>query len=253
MMRKAVNLLLLGCSVAVTVLCAFLPRLALDAVDRKNQNRSATAPLPAVTFPSQQPVTHEAHLQKMLLLNSMYSIPVSPQSAELTEQEAITAAEEKLQDYLNAGLFSDFDFENRCAEAYLGIAPYNADRNGIFWSISFSDEIASDDSILVWLDDTTGKILYISYHSPNAAAVDYDSGNHAKRAAALAAIFFGQLDVDTEAYQAYTPSVEQEHAEYGYVKFCYTLKLSDNTQPVIQFLLFRDGFEIQCIGDIMQL
>lgn len=102
-------------------------------------------------------------MRKLALEQRMTTVPIKPKQAKMTEEEALTAAFEGMKPYIEAEMFSWFDFSFSGAEPYLGIDPEDKNNNTIFWGVSFVAEGKPYQNLFLHIDDETGKILYINY------------------------------------------------------------------------------------------
>ena len=153
-MRKAKAILALVLTAAVLFAMAVLPRAA-EALDDAPQ--SGTAPIQPVSLDIRE---DDTMLRRLALQARMTTIPVSPESAAMTTEEVLAAAWAGLQIYFDTGIMDYFEATDESAEPYLGVDPSDKSNYAVFWSVVLSD---GQQSVLLHLDDETGKILLFIY------------------------------------------------------------------------------------------
>lgn len=246
-MGRMKQLLLIIPVIAILVVCAFLPGITLGLMDRVNLNTSAAAPIQSIQLTPEEngELGPEYFFQKLLLQKNIYdTISLSPEAASLTDREALDTVIKQLQEYYYAELIPQLDFMDYSAKPFL---QFGLDNTG---SISWLVSLGSDgDSVLVLLDDATGKILQLSYHTSAHTSAKYPPDDCYSRVEALANIFFGQLGI-LPRYVILIQERELESGnrelESGAMVYDYTLAISEDAQLTVQFILCQDGFEITC-------
>ena len=153
-MRRVKTFFCLVLTAAVLLFMAVLPRVA-ESMD--NGEQSGTAPIQPVSLDIRE---DDTMLRRLALQARMTTIPVSPASAVMTVEEVLAAARAGLEIYFDTGIMDYFEPTDESAEPYLGVDPNDKSNYAIFWSVSLSD---GRQSVLLHLDDETGKILLYIY------------------------------------------------------------------------------------------
>ena len=170
-MRKIKPLLILALTAAVVLGMAVLP-WATEAMD--DSEKSGTAPIQPVRLDIRG---DDTMLRKLVLQARMTTIPVTAESARMTEAEVWAAVEKGLQIYEDTGLFSEMEPSFQSLEPYLGIDPEDRSNYAIFWSVTLTDE--GRQSLFLHVDDETGKILLLIYDNYEESRTFTGSGGRA--------------------------------------------------------------------------
>ena len=166
-MRKLKTLLILMLTGLLFAFFAFLPRLTGAFYDDRLQGQSGSAPIQSVELVLNDMDSDAPGymLRKLALERSMTDVPITSQQASMTEEEVIAAAQAGMEIYVDAGIFEWFDCTYQGAEPYFGLEPSDKSRHMIFWSVIFTNENSPYQSLLLHIDDETGKIIYIKYET----------------------------------------------------------------------------------------
>ena len=164
-MRKLKTPLVLVLTGLLFMFFAVLPRLTGVFYDDMLRGQSGTAPIQSVELELHDMDSDAPGymLRKLALERSMTDVPITPQQASTTEEEAIATARACMEIYVDAGIFEWFDCTYQGAEPYFGLEPSDKSRHMIFWSVIFINEASPYQSLLLHIDDETGKIIYIKY------------------------------------------------------------------------------------------
>ena len=166
-MRKLKTLLILMLTGLLFAFFAVLPRLTGAFYDDRLQGQSGSAPIQSVELVLNDMDSDAPGymLRKLALERSMTDVPITSQQASMTEEEVIAAAQAGMEIYVDAGIFEWFDCTYQGADPYFGLEPSDKSRHMIFWSVVFTNENSPYQSLLLHIDDETGKIIYIKYES----------------------------------------------------------------------------------------
>ena len=164
-MRKLKTLLVLMLTGLLFAFFAVLPQLAGVLYDDMFRGQSGSSPIQSVELELHDMDSDAPGymLRKLALERSQTSVPITPQQASMTEEEVIAAAQAGMEIYVDAGIFEWFDCTYQGAEPYFGLEPSDKNRHMIFWSVVFTNENPPYQSLLLHIDDETGKIIYIKY------------------------------------------------------------------------------------------
>lgn len=164
-MRKLKTMLVLMLTGVIFAFFAVLPRLAGAFSDDRLRGQSGSASIQSVALELHDMDSDAPGymLRKLALERFLTSVPITPQQASMTEEEAIAAAQAGMDIYVDAGIFEWFDYTYQGAEPYFAIDSNDKSHHMIFWSVIFTNEENPYQSLLLHLDDETGKIIYIKY------------------------------------------------------------------------------------------
>lgn len=144
---------------------AMLPRVIADISDMLTNEKSGTVSMQTVEldFYSDKADEPGYMMRKLALEQRMNTIPIKPEQAKMTEEEVQIAAVDGMAPYIEAKMFSWFEYSFCSTEPYLCIDPEDKNNNTIFWGVSFTAESKPYRNLFLHIDDETGKILYINY------------------------------------------------------------------------------------------
>lgn len=153
-------------------------------------------------------------MRKLALEQRMTTVPIKPKQAKMTEEEVLTAAFEGMTPYVEAKMFSWFDFSFSGAEPYLGIDPEDKNNNTIFWGVSFVAEGKPYQNLFLHIDDETGKILYINYGTDGPDKYTYYyPDNQRSLMEGFTDSFFSPLNLLSEHLDEYKNLTSQNRTE----------------------------------------
>lgn len=160
MKRTKVPLLIL-ITVILLAIGAMLPAIAAALQDGITGAHSGYSHLQAV-----KPVPSEnrhslSMLEKLALLSRGETVDIDESQATMTTDEVYAAAETHMEAYINAGIFQWFDWTYRSAQPKLGIDLNNTSQYTVYWTVTFLNKKDPSRSLLLDIDDETGKILSI--------------------------------------------------------------------------------------------
>lgn len=157
------------------VALALMPQVVAGISDFIENEKPGTAPMQSVELALGADKTEMPGymMRRLALEQRMTTIPIEPEQAAMTEEEAIAAAQNAMAVYIEANIFDWFDYSFCSAEAYLGIDPEDKSNNMIFWGVTFAAQADPYHYLFVHIDDETGKILYLSYETYGPDQFDY--------------------------------------------------------------------------------
>lgn len=166
-MNKLKTAAVLLFTVMLIAVMAMLPRTVAIISDLVANEKPDSAPMQSVelAFDSDRIDEPGYMMRKLALEQRMTSIPIEPEQASMTEEEAIIAAQVGMDYYTEANMFEWFEYTFCSAEPYLGVDSENKNNNTIFWGVTFSTQNEPYHYLFLHIDDETGKILYLSYET----------------------------------------------------------------------------------------
>lgn len=182
-------------TVILLIAGASLPAIAASVQDSTTVNHSSYSQMKSMELEFGEEKETLPMMGKLALLGHMESVSIDSSQASMTEKEVFQAAETLMADYENAGIFQWFDVTLRSATPKLGIDLNDPNNFLVYWNVSYINEYDYSRSLLLDIDDETGKIMCLSYYV-------YDSYTMEKRNKtimdAFTDVFFSQLGM-TEA------------------------------------------------------
>lgn len=178
-MRKGVVFTIILLTVLALIAGAFLPAIAAWVLDTGGAKVS-TAPMQSMELEvsedepqSSNEVREPADLTaKLMLAGRMYTVPITEDAAVMTRQEVLEAAEQAMAEYIDAGVFEWFNVTDTNAEPVLGLDAENPEEYMTFWSLYYANEEAPYQVLRLYIDDETGRVLYIKYEKYGSFSMD---------------------------------------------------------------------------------
>ncbi len=250
-MHKFRTALLLLLAAAVILGCGALPEIAGAVADRVNQNAPEFAPMSAISFTPSVPETDtlQYYLDRLALHGNMYSMPVKPQAASMTEEEALTAAMNQVQAYAGLGVLYSFEEYDFYVEPYFAISIQDIENTAIYWTVYANTNGKPSESLLVYLDDTTGKILSIDYESTGGLFENYTSDERLEWTERLATTFLGQFAPENATLASRIFAVNEVAIGKNGTSYEYILSGVGENQTryvTVRVTLYGQGFQITC-------
>ena len=157
-------------TVLLIAVLALLPQAIAGVSDFIGNEKPGTAPMQSVELALGADKMDEPGymMRKLALEQRMTTIPIEPEQATMTGEEVLTAALDGMTAYMEANMFTWFEYTFCGAEPYLGIDPMDKNNNTIFWGVTFAYDNYDKDpyqNLFMHIDDETGKILYINYET----------------------------------------------------------------------------------------
>lgn len=163
-LKTGVVLLMAAMMIAVL---AWMPQTVSGVSDIIGNKKPGTAPMQSVELALSSDRMEEPGymMRKLALEHGMNTVPILPEQATLTEEEAIHAAMDGMMVYVEAKLFEWFEYELVDAQPYLGVDPEDKSNNSIIWGVNFFKKGEPYNNLFLHVDDETGKIIFISYET----------------------------------------------------------------------------------------
>ena len=254
-MRKAISVFCVLIAAALVFAGAVLPRISAAVVDRMHENKSGSAPIQTVDLNLQDRVEQnstrsENIIRKLAMERRMYTVPVDPSDASMTEQEVYAAVKSCMEDYEQAGIFEWFPYTYQMAEPILAISGEDISNMHIIWSVTFVYEDKPYQYLFVHVDDVTGKILYLRYdnygvyNTYSVNSPEYDAQMDSVLSS-FSRIFFGQLGLsEVKGSQDANNLYDQWVIDGGVYLRKYTVADSEYGEIPLLFYAEPSGFSI---------
>ncbi len=250
-MYKLRTALLLLLVMAVILGCGALPKIAGSIADGVNQNVPGFAHISAISFTPSVPGTDtmQYYLDRLALHGNMYSMPVKTEVATMTEEDVLSAAMEQIGAYESLGVLLPFEDSSIQVEPLFAIDINDVENTAVYWTVYANTTTKPADSLLIYLDDATGKIISMNFESTDGLYEDCTVDERRELIDRIAMTFMGQFapESDTLASRIY----EVNEVEFGKNSTSYEYILSgfgeNKTRYVtIRVVLYNRGFQISC-------
>lgn len=171
-MKRMKTSLLILLTFTILIACASLPVIAASIQDGATVNHSGYSGMKSMKLDIDNEKETIPMVGKLALLSNMETIDIDPAQASMTEEEVLQTAESLMRDYTYAGIFQWFDIAHCSAAPMLGIDLNDANNFLVYWTVSYSSWDDQDQSLLLSIDDETGKILCINYDVYGSYSMD---------------------------------------------------------------------------------
>lgn len=244
---KPVWVLLL--TVLLIAVFALLPQAIAGVSDFIGNEKPGTAPMQSVALALGTDKTDEPGymMRKLALEQRMTTIPIEPEQATMTEEEVLTAAQSGMTVYMEANMFTWFDYTFCSAEPYLGIDPEVKNNNTIFWGVTFTTKDDPYHYLFLHIDDETGKIIFINYETYGEDQYNYYyPENQRLMMEGFVDSFFGSLNLTqrSEYENLRAESVSEPKVTYDVTCMRYTFEDTEYGVINVEFYITPAGFYV---------
>lgn len=243
---KAIFVILL--SVMLIVGMALLPRGIAGISDMLANGKPGTVSMQTVELSVYSHQTDEPGymMRKLALEQRITSIPIRPEQATLTEEEAIHAAMDGMMVYVEAKLFEWFEYELVDAQPYLGVDPEDKSNNSIIWGVNFFKKGEPYNNLFLHVDDETGKIIFISYETYGEDQNRYyDPEDRRLMMEGFVDSFLGPLNLtQLSEYENLDPECVSEMLSPKEVSVRYTFEDAHYGIINLEFVIYPFGFYV---------
>lgn len=162
-MRRLKNTLILLLTAGMIALGAALPKIVASAMNRETCSQSGTRDMVSIALEMDGEKRSLSSAEKIDLLRRGQMINVTEKEAAMTVEDVNAAVERAMEEYIDAGIFEWFDFDNWITETRLCIDPDTPENYGVFWTVTIVNNEDPYQTLGVDVDDETGKIYSIRY------------------------------------------------------------------------------------------
>lgn len=240
-MKKWKIPLLILMTLALLAVFAALPVIAASVQDSATVNSSGFRQMQSLKLDFSQKKETLPMLAKLAMLGNMETIDIDPSQASMTEEEVFQAVESQLKDYEDAGIFQWFDVSVRGALPRLGIDLNNTNNFLVYWTVSYSSKDGDTRSLVVDIDDETGKILHISYYVYEPYSMDGVWERNQVVLDAFTDIYFSQIGLTDEAEYAESITSGFTYYERDGGVSCAVCYLADAVYGKVGLEFFAEG------------
>lgn len=138
---------------------------------------------------------------KLSLLSRSQPVDITHTQATMIQEEVFAAVEREMAQYEDAGIFQWFEITRRTAQPKLGIDVNDVNHYLVYWTVTYINKKDPSRSLVVDLDDESGKILSIRYEVYDTYSMDGVWERNRSIMDAFTEIYFSQLDVTPPDYE----------------------------------------------------
>lgn len=236
---------------------AVLPRAVGEIRDEFAGKTPISAPMQSVAlaFGADRVSEPGYMLRKLALEQNMFTVPIQPSQATMSEDDALEAAMFGMRPYIDSELYHWFDGNFVNIQPYIGIDPENKSNNMIFWAITYAHDREPYQYLFLHIDDETGCVLYIDYETSGDDRLDtFDSQNQPLLMEKLIDAFLRPLNLLEEQMpdaqnQLSREITEVQRLESDVTCIAYTLEDALYGAVRLQFYITPEGFRVYLPGD----
>lgn len=156
---------------------------------------------------------------KLSLLSRSQPVDITHTQATMTQEEVFAAVEREMAQYEDAGIFQWFEITRRTAQPKLGIDVNDVNHYLVYWTVTYINKTDPSRSLMVDLDDESGKILSIRYEVYDTYSMDGVWDRNRATMDAFTEIYFSQLDVTPPNYEYFERDGGVSSALYRFEEF----------------------------------
>ena len=239
-MRNLKTSLLLLLTVLLLAGFAALPVIAASLQDSRVVNQSGYQQMQTIKLDYGNEKETLPIMGKLALFTIMQTIDIDSSQATMTQEEVFLAAETQMKAYENAGIFQWFDVALRSATPKLGIDPNDATNYVVFWTVTYISEKDQNQTLLLDIDDETGKILCIRHEVYDSYSMDGVWERNQKIMNEFTNIYFSQLGMTAaKEYAESEAGFEYYERDGGVANALYTF--TDVTYGEISIDFYVEG------------
>ena len=192
-MKKALIFL----TILLLLLGGGMPWIVSAVQDNAMLNHSDYSEITAI----QLDFSERSMADKLSLLSHSQPVDITHTQATMTQEEVFVAVEREMAQYEDAGIFQWFEITRRTAQPKLGIDVNDVNHYLVYWTVTYINKKDPSRSLVVDLDDESGKILSIRYCVYDTYSMDGVWERNRATMDAFTEIYFSQLDVTPPDYE----------------------------------------------------
>ena len=156
---------------------------------------------------------------KLSLLSHSQPVDITHTQATMTQEAVFAAVEREMVRYEDAGIFQWFEITRQTAVPELGIDINDVNHFLVYWTVTYINKTDPSRSLMVDLDDESGKILSIRYDVYDTYSMDGVWERNRATMDAFTEIYFSQLDVTPPDYEYFERDGGVSSALYHFDEF----------------------------------
>lgn len=245
-MNKRKTAVLLLFSFLLIVALSVLPRVVAVISDARAKGKVDSAPMQSVEldFASQKAGEIGYMMRKLALEQNMTNIPIDPEQASMTNEDVLVAALVGMEAYVQANLFTWFEYTYCSVEPYLAIDSEQKNSISIIWGVTLSNQNEPYNYLFLHIDDETGKLLYINYETNDKVYYAFsDLEKQGELLEKLADAFFRPLEELTAGNEWEAFAVDRTMADDS-ISATYTFEDAQYGTICVELHIMPTGFHV---------
>lgn len=238
-MRRIKTILLFLVTAGLIAAGANLPKLTAALSDRETMNQAGSHPMQSVSLDLSGERKPLSPAGKLVLLRGGKTIAITENEANMTQAEINGALETQMEAYIDAGIFAWFDYTSWITQPYLCIDPDKPENYGIFWTVTIVNENEPYQSLLMDIDDETGRICSIRFDQYSSYSLDGVWERNHTVMDAFARVYLSQLGLIDAANAE--PNLEYGELDGEVLFGGFTFTDSDYGQIPLEFYVTGSG------------
>lgn len=232
-MGKRIAVFFVVLTAVLIVAGAFLPEIAAAVMDASIHDKTGTAPMQPLELevredaPTNEEREYADLTAKLILASRMYTIPIRDNGTSMSEGDVFAAAEKAMTDYIDAGIFEWFDVTYSSADPMLGLDAENPENYMTFWTVYFANESDPYQTLLLHIDDETGRVLYIKYEKYGSFSMEGVWERNRKLLESVTSVFFRQAGLSEAKDYADSTGIGLEILEHDGGVTCMRYSFGD--------------------------
>lgn len=193
-MKKLKYMLFIFLTVLLVAVFAILPQAVALLQDKATHSEVKYANTQAIQLSFKEGTqTEQRSMVGKIKLSQQQMYRISENMTSMSKEEVLDSVDRELVPYLEADMFaSDWENADKIIEPFCALDL--EDGYGFFWYVTFQKDDGYN-SLYLWVDDETGKIIFISYQCSGDSPL-YDDKVYTWLMEHLSSSFFGALEIE---------------------------------------------------------
>lgn len=190
-MKKIVILL----TVLLFLLIAFTPQIVGTVQDHAILNQTSFGEIKVIELDFTDRQRSLSMVERLALLGQGKTVDITESQATMTTEEVFAAVEREMAYYEEAGIFRWFKTMRQTAVPKLAVDGSDVNRFLVYWTVTYINKNDPSRSLVLDLDDETGKILAIRYEEYDSYSMDGVWERNRALMDAFTGIYFSRLEI----------------------------------------------------------
>ena len=197
------------------LLGAILPRIVAAVQDDAILSRGGYSEITTIRLD----FLERTMMDKLSILSHAQPVDITRTQATMTQEAVFAAVEREMAMYEDAGIFQWFEITRLTAQPKLGIDVNDVNHYLVYWTVTYINKKDPNRSLVVDLDDESGKILSIRYEVYDTYSMDGVWERNRATMDAFTEIYFSQLDLTPRDYEYFERDGGVSSALYHFEEF----------------------------------
>ena len=174
-MKKLNISLTLAITLGLLIVCAYLPQLVSSALDTQSGKAPSYNEMHSIQLDLSSGQNILPIMGKLTLLRDAETVNLSnlsPSQTAIAEEEVYEAVDGFMQECESAGIFEWFEPSHLSMRPKLCFDSSDASNHLIYWTVTMINENEPNQTLLLDVDDETGKILCVTFRIYRSYSMD---------------------------------------------------------------------------------